>query len=118
MLQIAILINTYLVTKKRGNVMSEKGSITKETHLFANQLNLVLDEVQVQSMDVVLVCRSYKEPLFALFHGLNGSFSWKENVCLPQAIKEELPAFYVDEESLRIMLGYVAKELKYELDNI
>ena len=92
--------------------------ITQDTHQYAAQLNLVLDEVEVQGMNVVLVCCGHKEPLFALFRNADGSFNWNQNVCLPQNIKEELPAYYPDESYLRDMLEYIAKELKYEIDNI
>ncbi|EIT6979611.1 hypothetical protein ACSTWI_000814 [Escherichia coli] len=107
-----------IIEAAHAEALQINNRISTETHQYVQQLNLALDEVQVQGMNVVLVCRGHKEPLFALFHCDDGSFSWFKNVCLPPNVKEELPAFYVDEEALRIMLDYVAKELHYELANL
>lgn len=50
------------------------------------------------------------EYMFSL-RAQDGQFFWNRNVSLPQAVKEELPAYYPDEKALRLMLAFVAKEL-------
>lgn len=107
-----------IIEAAHAEALQINNRISTKTHQYAEQLNLFLDEVQVQGKNVVLVCRGNKDPLFALFHSTDGSFNWNQNVCLPQNVKEELPAYYPDESYLRVMLEYVAKELDYELKHI
>lgn len=51
------------------------------------------------------------EPDFSYFANENGSFTFKENLCLPQEIKEELPATIFNERQLRQVIDFVAREL-------
>lgn len=109
---IPILINTTSEPNKRG-----VGMASKTTHNYALKRNLELESTVIDDLDVLLVKRIGREPLFVLFECENGSYSWKQNVMLPDYVKEELPAFYPDEKSLRLMLDYVGRELEYELVN-
>lgn len=51
------------------------------------------------------------EPDFSYLANENGSFTFNENLSLPQAVKEELPATIFNERQLRQVIDFVAREL-------
>jgi len=51
------------------------------------------------------------EPDFSYLVNDNGSFSFYDNLYLPRAVKEELPATIFNERQLRQVIDFVAREL-------
>lgn len=88
--------------------------LTKTTENYAKARNLAVTVEDLGNYCFVAVWEADNdcEWLFSYRMEDNGSFSWRGNVYLDQAIKEELPATLADEAALRRVLDYVAKELK------
>lgn len=89
--------------------MADYSEITKTTINFAKARGFDL-ELQDFMLEVYSEDND-AEYLFSL-RMQNGHFYWGGNISLPQEIKEELPAHYPDEKALRLMLDFVARELK------
>ncbi|HAT2492665.1 TPA: hypothetical protein I8220_004440 [Aeromonas hydrophila] len=88
-------------------------ALTKTTIKFAANRGLVLDVWESEQGPLLDVFEAENdcEPMFHLRVNNDGSFSWAGNVYLPASIKEEIPAHYANERSLRSMMAFVATEL-------
>ncbi|MGX4990651.1 hypothetical protein [Enterobacter kobei] len=68
------------------------------------------ETLQGEALEVVVVSFNHIQ-MFELFKCVDGSYSWKTNIQLPEHIKEDLPAFYFNQKALDEMLSFVEKEL-------
>lgn len=91
-------------------------NISKMTINYAARRGLVLELIEAD--EVVDTARLWFysdvddcEPDFSYYANDNGTFTFKENLTLPRAIKEELPATIFNERQLRQMIDFVAREL-------
>ena len=103
--------------------MNSKGDfmniVTKTTQNYAKARQLILDsdfcDENKQPFIWVCVDDDSSEPMFSLFANDDGSFSYKGNIWLSDATREEIPAFIRDEKHLRSVLAFVAKDMKPQI---
>ncbi len=81
-----------------------------EIQVFVEDISPV-QRITEKHKDDVLVVSFNQKPLFELFKGIDGSYSWKCNISLEEHIKEELPAYYKDERAVQEMYKYLGREL-------
>ncbi|EGI9738111.1 hypothetical protein EEO84_24560 [Salmonella enterica] len=103
--------------------MNSKGDfmniVTKTTQNYAKARQLILDsdfcDENKQPFLWVCVDDDSSEPMFSLFANDDGSFSYKGNIWLSDATREEIPAFIRDEKHLRSVLAFVAQDMKPQI---
>lgn len=91
--------------------------LSKTTLNFAAKRGLVLDICEVDEYvenDRLWIYTNPEdcEPDVSYVMNADGSFSYFDNLGLPDSIKEELPAFIKNEKHLREVLDFIATEMK------
>lgn len=94
-------------------------ALSKLTINFAAKRNILVEICEaddIVEMDRVWIYTDVDacEPDVSYVVNADGSFSFYDNVSLPVAIKEELPAYIRDEKHLREVIAFIAKEMKGE----
>jgi hypothetical protein len=84
-------------------------NISKTTINFAKRrgLYVTIEEINDAMLLFVWDINNDCEWMFSYRVNNDGSFTWNDNVYLPQELKEELPATLKDEKHVREMLDYV-----------
>lgn len=93
--------------------------ISKMTINFAAKRNMLVEICEADEfveMDRVWIYTDVDacEPDVSYVANADGSFSYFDNIALPEAVREELPAFIRDEKQLREVIAFIANEVKGE----
>lgn len=86
--------------------------ISKTTINFAKKRGLDVQQPDEQDKVWISVEDDSCEPMFYLYMNHTGSFTYGGNIWLTKEIKEEIPAHYQDEKAVRMMLAFLAEEIK------
>ncbi len=90
-------------------------NISKSTINFANRRNIDIEMINIDGVDVVWFSQIEDgevsgESMFVMFNNQN-NLTWKGNIYLPRAIKEEIPSTILSEKQLKEMIKFLKKEL-------
>lgn len=91
-------------------------ALTKTTMTFAAKRGLFLEMVEADEFSDTPRVWIYEneddcEPMLSYTANVDGTFSYFDNLSLPQEICEELPGTLRDEKHLREMIAFIASEL-------
>lgn len=97
-----------------------KNNISKTTHNFANARKLSIDSDYChdhqKSFIWICVNDDSSEPMFSLFANDDGSFSYRGNIWLDRATREEIPAYIKGEKQLRQVLAFIAQDMRSQIN--
>ncbi|EBF9323889.1 TPA: hypothetical protein ACG65H_003766 [Escherichia coli] len=95
-------------------------NVSKITQNFANARQLFIDadycNDHQKSFIWICVNDDSSEPMFSLFANDDGSFSYRGNIWLDRATREEIPAHIKDEKQLRQVLAFVAQDMRSQIN--
>jgi hypothetical protein len=94
--------------------------VSKTTINFAKSRKLCIDsdfcDDKKNSFIWICVDDDSSEPMFSMYANRDGSYSYRGNIWLSAAVREEIPAFVDNEKQLRKVLAFVANEMKHDID--
>lgn len=94
-------------------------NVTKTTQNYAKARNLSIDSDFCDELKKDFIWVSVNndscEPMFSMFVNEDGSFTYRGNIWLSIATREEIPAHITDEKQLRKVLAFIAQDMRQEI---